>query len=101
MCKGITLLGMQHAVSPLFLEVTRQHVVEEAADELLGGHGGSIHCFGFGVTVTKGDVTIFERKNVSVADSDAKDVGRQVLQGSFAAAAGDDVHNPVLLPEVR
>ena len=34
MCKGITLLGMQQAVSPHFLEVTRQHVVEEAADEL-------------------------------------------------------------------
>ena len=101
MRKGIPLLRMQQAVSPHFLKVAWQHVVEEAADELLGGHGGSIHCFGFGVTVTKRDATIFERKNVSVADSNAKDVGRQVLQGSFAAADGDNIHNPVLLPDVR
>jgi len=76
-------------------------VVKEAADELFGGHCGCHRCFGFGVMVAERDAAIFEGEDVSVADSDAKDVGSQIFQGSFAAADGDDVHDPVLLPDVR
>lgn len=101
MCKGIPLLGMQQAVSPHFLKVTWQHVVKEPADELFSGQRGSFRCLGFGVMVAERDAAIFESEDVSVADGNAKDIGGQILQGSFAAADSNNIHNPVLLPEVR
>jgi len=96
-----SLRGMEQAVSPYFLEAAGKHVLEEATDELLGGHRDGFHAAGLGITVAKRDMTVLERDDVSVADGDREDIRGQVLNGCLAAADGDDVHHPILFPEVR
>ena len=95
------LLGMQQAVSPHLLEATRQHVLEEAVDKLLSAYGGDFRGAGLGVTIAERDIALVKSEDISVADRDTKDIRGQVLDGCLATANGDDVHNPVLLPEVR
>ena len=99
--EAVPLLGMQQAVGPHLLEAAWQHVLEEPADELLGGQRGGLSRIGLGVTVAECDLAVFESEEVAVADGDAKDIRGQVLQGGLAAAHRDDIHDPVLVPDLR
>jgi len=46
-------------------------------------------------------LAVFKSKDVSVADRHAKDVGGQVLQSFLPSADGNDIHDPVLTPDLR
>jgi len=41
-----------------------------------------------------------EIEEVAIAQGEAKDAGGQVLEGRLAATYRDDVHDPVLAPDV-
>lgn len=90
---------MQEAISSHLLEIARQHMLEEAVDELLGWYGGDFCGAGFAMAPAECNRSVLKGEDALVADSDAEDVGRQVLQGCLATADGDDIHDPVLLPE--
>jgi hypothetical protein len=96
----VALLGLEQSVGPHLLEASWEHVLQEPADELLGGQSGGPGGIGLGVTIAESDLTVLENEDVSVADGHAKDIGGQVLQSGLAAANRDDIYDPVLTPDL-
>ncbi len=96
--KAEPLPGMEQTVGPHLLEAAGQHVLEEAAEERLGGERRGLSRLGRGVPVPEGEVAVLEREEVAVAEGHAKKIRGQVLPGGLAAAHRDEVHDPVLVP---
>jgi hypothetical protein len=69
-------------------------------DELLGPQGTTFFSAGVGVAVAKGHTIIFQLEEAVVAQSDAENVRRQILQGIETRAHCLTVHNPLLLPDL-
>ena len=46
-------------------------------------------------------MAVFKTEDVSIADGRAKDIGGQVLQSGLAGANRDDIHDPVLAPDLQ
>jgi len=67
---------------------------------VVGGERGGAIGMGFGVTVAESDLPIFKSDDVSIADGHAEDVGGEVLQSGLTATDWDDIHDPVLAPEL-
>jgi hypothetical protein len=74
-------------------------VLEEAVDELIGREGAELELAGIGRAIVEGDLVVFELDQATVADSDPKDVGSEILEGRAAVANRFAVDNPVLLPD--
>jgi hypothetical protein len=75
-----------------------QNVLKETVNELFGGECTELGLAGAGGAVLESDLAVFHFDDAAVAESNAKDVGREILEGGAAVADGFAMHNPVLLP---
>ncbi len=91
--------GAQQAIVTDLDEAWWEHMLEEAADELLGGDGATLELISGRLFVSESDRALLQRTDAVVADSDAKDVGGEILEGLLAGAHGCGMDHPVFLPE--
>ena len=95
----LTITGAEQTVITDLDEARWQDVLEEAADELLGRDGAALELRSGRLFVLKSDVAIFELAKAVVADSDAKDVRGEILEGALATADCLAVNYPVFFPD--
>src|SRR5450759_2576431 len=93
----------QEAVVADALQAGRQNVLEEAADELVGGDG---HHLGFACVAIifplEGNLAVFQSQEAPVGDGDAMGVAAEVLQHVLRSAKGGlGVDHPLLMFEGR
>jgi len=85
---GAVAVG-QEAVIADALQAGRRHVLEEEADELVGGDG---HDFGFAcvaiVFPLEGNPAVFEGQQTAVGEGDAMGVAAEILQRVLGPAEG-------------
>ena len=76
-------------------------MLQEAADELLSrdGCGAVLNLIGGRLFISESEVAILQLAQAVVADSDAKDVRCEILEGLFATAHGFGVNDPVFAPD--
>jgi len=90
----------QEAVVTDALETRGQGVLQEEADELLGGHG---HHLAKRVTVVspgKRDMAVLEGEQAVVADRDAVGIAAEIFQHvSRSPERGFGIHDPLFVPE--
>ncbi|MEK6283806.1 MAG: hypothetical protein AABN95_25905 [Acidobacteriota bacterium] len=91
--------GAQQAVVTDFNEAWWEHVLEEAADELLGGDGATLELISGGVFVRESDLAIMEVAEAVVTEGHAKDVRGEILEGLGAGAYRFGVDHPVFAPD--
>ena len=65
---------MTKPVSPDFHEVAGKYMFQKQLEEFNGMKSSSFNLLSFRVFILKGDHVILQRNNISVTDSDAKDV---------------------------
>ena len=81
------------------VEAARQHMLEEAAHELIAAETAGSRAAGLAFPVLDGDRFVVETDDAGVGESDAKDVAGEVVEhGLFAVAPGGDVEDPALTP---
>src|SRR5208282_3113282 len=95
------LRGMPQAEVTDFVEAARQHMLEEAAHELVAAEAAGSPAAGLAVLVLDRDRLVVEADDASVGESDTEDVaGKVVEHGLFAGAPSGDVENPRLTPDL-
>ena len=91
--------GMPQTEVADLVEAARQHVLEEAAHELLAAEAEGSRAVGPAFLVLDGDRFVVETDDAGVGESDAKDVAGEIVEnGLFAAAPGGDVEDPGPVP---
>src|SRR3989449_7004106 len=93
----MTITGTEQAEITDFDEARREDVLEEAADELLGGNGATLELAGSRFFVIESDVAIFETDQAMIGDGHAKDVRSKVFESGEAAADRLGADHPSLL----
>ena len=99
MLEAMTITGTEQTVITDFDEARREDVLEEAADELLGGDGATLELVGSRFLVIESDVAIFETDQATIGDGHAKDVRSKVFESGEAAADRLGVDHPSWLPD--
>ena len=94
----VTLAGGEEAVVANFLEALGQEVLQEAADELLGGEGAGLPVAGGAVAVAKGDLTLVQFEDTVVGEGHPEDVRGQIVEGGLTGANRLAMDDPVLPP---
>jgi hypothetical protein len=97
----VAIPGAEEAVISNLDETFGQYMLQETADELLGGEGANPGLTCAGLRVAKGDLPMGQLEDTLVADSHSEDVRCQILQGSQAIADRLTVNDPILLPGFR
>ena len=73
--------GAEQTVVTNLDESIGEHVLEEATDELFGGDGATLELVSGRLFVRESDRALLQRTEAVVADSDAKDVRGEILEG--------------------
>ena len=94
----MALGGTEQAVVTNLDEARREHVLEEATNELLGGKGALLELVSGRLFVSEGDLAIMQLAQTVVAEGDAKDVRSEILEGRCTAADRLRMDHPVLNP---
>jgi hypothetical protein len=82
------------------VEAARQHVLEEAAHELVAAEAAGPRVAGLAVLVLDSDRFVVEADDAGVGESDAKDVAGEVLEHRlFTVSPGGDMNDPGHLPD--
>ena len=76
-------------------------MLQETADELLGGQGAGFPVTGGAVAVAESDLTLLEFEDTLVGESDAEDIRSQILERRLAGANGLTVDDPLLPPDLK
>ena len=90
----------QKAVVPHFDEAVRQHVLQEASNKFFRCDCPGFKLFGLAVAILKRDVVIFQFQQAAVADGNAEDVRREILERVLAGADGPAIDDPILFPGI-
>jgi len=86
-------------------ETAGKNVLEEALHEFLGREGALLELPGIGCAVAESDLggfhaaAVLDADQTAIAESDAKDIGCQITQGSLPIAHGFAVYNPIAAPD--
>jgi hypothetical protein len=76
--------GAEQTVVTDFDEARWEEVLEEATDELLGGHGGVLELVSGRLFVSESDLAIMKGAEAVVTEGHAKDVRGEILEGLLA-----------------
>jgi hypothetical protein len=96
-----TLRGMPQAEVTHLVEAARQHVLEEAAHELLAAEAAGSPAAGLAVPELDRDRLVVEAGDAGVGERDTEDVAGEVVEhGLFAVATVADVKDPVFAPDL-
>jgi len=81
------------------VKTARQHVLEEAAHELIAVEAAGSRPGGLAFLVLEGDRIVVEADDTCIGESDAKDVAGEVVEHRlFTVSPGGDVEDPRLAP---
>jgi hypothetical protein len=80
-------------------EARREHMLEETTDELLSGEGATLELVSGRLFVRESDCALVQRTETVVTDSDAKDVGGEILEGLQAGADRFGMDHPIFAPD--
>src|SRR6266404_3994826 len=97
--KQLAIRGTEQAEVAHFDEARREHVLEEATDELCGGHGGVHKLVSGRFFVGESEVAVLQLAEAVVTDGDAEDVRGEILESLSAGANGFGVDHPGLAPD--
>jgi len=73
-------------------------VLQEAPDKFFRRECPGLELFGLTVAILKRDVAVFQFQQAPVADGNAEDVRRQILERPLAGADGPTIDDPILFP---
>jgi hypothetical protein len=91
----VALRGMPQAEVADLVEAARQHVLEEAAHELVAAQAAGSPAAGLAFLVLDRDRSVVEADDPGIGKSDAKDVAGEVFEhGLLAVAPRGDVEDP-------
>jgi len=95
----VALRGMPQAEVADLVKTARQHVLEEAAHELIAVEAAGSRPGGLAFLVLEGDRIVVEADDTCIGESDAKDVAGEVVEHRlFTVSPGGDVEDPRLAP---
>ncbi|CAN5530050.1 hypothetical protein BH20ACI3_BH20ACI3_42790 [soil metagenome] len=97
--KQMTITGTEQPEVAHFDEARREHVLEEATDELFGGHGGVPELISGRFFVGESDVAVLQLAEAVVTDGHAKDVRGEILKGLDTTGNRFGVDHPGFAPE--
>jgi hypothetical protein len=92
------MLRTEQAEVADFDEARREHVLEEATDELLSRDQTVLELVRGRLFIGESDVAVLQLTEAVVAEGDAKDVRGELLEGCLAGADGLAVNYPALFP---
>src|SRR5437667_4774182 len=95
----MTITGTEQPEVADFDEARREHVLEEATDELLGGHGGVPESISGRFFVGESEVAVLQFAEAVVTDGDAKDVRGEILESLGATADRFGMDHPGFAPD--
>src|SRR3954451_5670121 len=82
------------------VEAARQHVLEEAAHELVAAEPAGASLAGLAVLVVEADPVVVEADDAGIGERDAEDIAGEIVEHRlFALAPGADVKHPSLVPD--
>lgn len=95
----LPVAGTEQTVVTNFAEAWWEHVLQEAADELLGVEGAVLKLVSGRLLVGESNLTICQLAQSVVAEGDAKDVRGEILKGGLAGTDGLAINHPALFPD--
>ena len=75
-------------------------MLEEAANELLGGEGAVLELVSGGIFVRERDLASLQLAEAVVTEGHAKDVRGEIFEGLLAGADRFGMDDPLLFPEI-
>lgn len=97
--KQMTIARTKQAIVADLDEAIGEHVLEEAADELLGTDGALFELISGGVFIRESDLASLQLAEAVVAEGDAKDVRGEILESFGARAHRLRVNHPIFTPD--
>jgi hypothetical protein len=100
---GVAMAVGQEAVVANALKTGRHGVLEETADELLGGEGHHLGLVAIAIILPfEGDLAVFQSQEAPVGDGHAVGIAAEILQHVLRSAKRRlSVDHPLLVPEGR
>ena len=87
------------AVVADFVQTFRQHMLQEAAHELVAAQASGPPLVRLAIFVADSDALVIEGNNAAIGNGDAEHVAGEIAEhGLIAFAPGSTVHDPCLLP---
>ena len=93
--------GAEQTVVTDLDESLREHVLEEATNELFSGDGATLELVSGRFFVRESDRAVLQFKDAVIAEGDAKDVRGEILESGEASADGFGVDHPSFAPDER
>ncbi|MCI0435224.1 MAG: hypothetical protein L0271_16525 [Gemmatimonadetes bacterium] len=93
------MAGAEQTIGADSGEAAREHVEQEAVEEVVDRERHAAGFVGPGVSIAEGDLAVGEAFNAVIAERDAIDVAREVQRGVLAPANRLDVHDPASAPD--
>ena len=84
----------------------RENMLEETLKKLFDRKGTLFELTGIGSAILKGDLgsfhgaAVIKRKQATIADGNAMDIGSQILESGLPIANGLAMHDPLLRPDL-
>ena len=97
--KQMTITGTEQPEVAHFDEARWEHVLEEATNELFGGHGGVPELVSGRFFVGESDVAVLQLAEAVVTDGDAKDIRGEILESLRASADRFGMDHPGFAPD--
>jgi hypothetical protein len=91
-------VGIHEAVVADFHETGRQHMLQEAADELHDIESQDSLSFAVGLAITNAHGAVQDTDDARVGNGDFEDVGSELFESGLSGANGLAVNVPVDLP---
>src|SRR5437762_6964585 len=93
--------GAEQTVVTDLDESLREHVLQEATNELFSGDGATLELVSGRFFVRESDRAVLQFKDAVIAEGDAKDVRGEILESLGARADRLGVDHPVFAPDAR
>jgi hypothetical protein len=93
--------GTEQTIVAHFDKTLGQDMLQEAVDELVRLQGTQVGLTSVGIAVAEGDLVVLQADQAAIANGDAKDIRREVLEGLEAIPDRLAVYDPVLFPDRR
>jgi len=93
-----TATGRKDSVVTDLGEAAREHMLEEAFEELRTRESGALDPLRLIVSITEGDVCIVDGFDAAVGNGNAEDIAAEIFENLFAGTGVFGVNDPIFLP---
>ncbi len=97
----LAMRGTQQTIVSNFVNTSRQHMLQETADELLGADGHGFDISTAGILIPKGHLAVVDRDDSAVGYGETVNVAGEIIEDCTSALDGRfRMSDPFLLPYV-